>query len=278
MPSVQKLAIIRDVNELIDDFTEAVLVHGQCPVTSCSLSPIPNVRIAICLNDHRNLFGAGKSCSFQTLAVLWGERSFGAVHWASESPNRCVLGAPSLKTQQALFLSALNRTVCNTSDQTAPSEAPSPPPHAQPPETDAAVPPANPEPILNNIPRRVPVCDLSWQQSHPLIPCIRRRDWHAQAAENRQQRAAHEIQRHAQRTIHPTINSRVLLVAAKLHKSMCNQWITVPSTSWTSSSEEHRTRVYICTCAPGSCYSRPVLCLGLLVPIIFSVPIIYSVL
>ena len=159
---------------------------------------------------------AGQPCCFLTMSVLWSQKSFSAVHWASESPSRCLVGTPSLRTQQTLFQSALNRTVrcdqdepvarpCTAAPQTeTETQHPSETQHLR--ETTASVAAAaaavpesaSSQPSTSH--QQAHTCDLTCKPSHPLIPRIRRRRWQERAAENRRKRAAQQQERRVQGT------------------------------------------------------------------------------
>jgi hypothetical protein len=151
------------------------------------------------------VFRAGKPCTFETMSVLWIQRSFGAVHWASESPNRCLVGTPSLKTQLTLFHSALCRTACSSpcGSSLTPDAWELDTAEAQPPQTDSELLPEAeaPAPVSILAPRRTPTCDLSSHNLHPLIPAVRRRNWLEGAAEARRKRAAEQQEKGIQGTV-----------------------------------------------------------------------------
>lgn len=128
------------------------------------------------------------------------------MHWASESPSRCLVGKPTLKTQQMLFHSALNRTVrCARGDALTQPCTVAPQTEAERLRVTVAeaaaaseLPEATPQPTAS--PQRARACDLSAKHSHPLVPCMRRRRWQEEAAENRRKRAAQQQKKRFQGT------------------------------------------------------------------------------
>jgi hypothetical protein len=132
----------------------------------------------------------GKDCQFSTMAKLWGDRSFGAAHWAPEYAGKGVTASPSLRMQQVLFHAAL----CRTRD---PSEARTSSNTNSVSEVRARVSSAGPreaipeEEVLEAPPlppRTASAHDFTSRTSHPFIQQVRWRKVYG--SERRVSRAA----------------------------------------------------------------------------------------